>query len=117
MRPLEDALIKKVASKSQTLFGEKLNEEQVLERYKRIAKKVGEYPRQLRTKLNTEGFHAARYWDSERHCTDPPQDHTGLVFNAVVRLRALWVSSEAWGIVCDATDLQQLSATPTECPF
>ena len=114
---MEEALAKEVASKSQSLFGEKLNEEQVLERYKRIAKKVGEYPRQLRTKLNTEGFHAARYWNSERQCTDPPQDHTGLVFNAVVRLRALWVSSEAWGIVCDATDLQLLEAAQVECPF
>ena len=114
---MEEALIKEIASKSQTIFLEKLNQEQVLERYKRITKKVGEYPRQLRTKLNTDGFYAARYWNSERQCTDPPEDHTSLAFNAVIKLRALWVSSEAWGLVCDATDLQLIEAAQVECPF
>jgi len=114
---MEAALIKEVAVKSIALFDETLNEEQLQERYRPIAKKVGEYPRQLRTKLNTDGFYAARYWNSERQCIDPPEDHTGLVFNAVIKLRALWVSAEAWGLVCDATDLQLLETAQVECPF
>ena len=114
---VESELVKEVATKSQTLFGEKLNEEQLLERYKPIARKVGEYPRQLRAKLNTDGFYACRYWDSERKRAEPPEDHTGLAFNAVIKLRALWVSSEAWGLVCDCTDLQLLEAAQVECPF
>ena len=114
---MEAALIKEAATKSQTLFDETLSEEQLQERYKPIGKKTGEYPRQIRTKLNTDGFYACRYWDSERKRAEPPENHTGLVFNAVVRLRALWVSSEAWGLVCDATDLQLLEAPTAECPF
>ena len=114
---MEEALIKEAATKSQTLFGEKLTEEQLQERYKPIGKKAGEYPRQIRTKLNTDGFYACRYWDSERKRAEPPEDHTGLVFNAVIKLRGLWVSSEAWGLVCDATDLQLLETAQVECPF
>ena len=114
---MEEALIKEVASKSQTLFGEKLNEEQLLERYKSLSKKTEEYPRQLRVKLNTDGFYAVRYWDSERKLAEPPSDHIGLVFNAVIRIRALWVSADAFGLVCDATDLQLLETAQVECPF
>ena len=114
---VETALVKLAALNSQTLFGEKLTPDQLQERYKPIGKKVGEYPRQLRTKLNTDGFYACRYWDSERKRADPPGDHTGILFNAVIKLRALWVSSEAWGLVCDATDLQFLETTQMECPF
>ena len=114
---METALIKEAAVKSQSLFGEQLTEEQLQERYKPISKKTGEYPRQLKTKLNTEGYYAVRYWDSERKRADAPGDHIGLMFNAVIRLRALWASSEAWGLVCDATDLQLLETAQVECPF
>ena len=114
---MEEALIKEAAIKSQSLFGERLTEEQLQERYKPIGKKVGEYPRNLRAKLNTDGFYACRYWDSARKRAEPPEDHTGLAFNAVVKLRALWVSSEAWGLVCDCTDLQLLETAQVECPF
>ena len=114
---MEAALIKEAALKSQHLFGEKLTADQLQERYKPIGKKVGEYPRQLRAKLNTDGFYACRYWDSERKRAEPPEDHTGILFNAVIKLRALWVSSEAWGLVCDATDLQFLETAQVECPF
>ena len=114
---MEQALIKEAAIKTKTLFGETLTEEQLQERYKPIAKKTGEYPRQIRTKLNTDGFYACRYWDSERKRAEPPEDHAGLAFNAVIKLRALWVSSEAWGLVCDCTDLQLLEAAQVECPF
>ena len=114
---MEVNLVKEVAAKSPGLFGETLSEEQLLERYKPIAKKAGDYPRQLRTKLNTDGYHACRYWDAERVRAEPPADHKGCMFNAVVRLRALWISGDAWGIVCDCTDLQLLADDPVDCPF
>ena len=113
----ETALVKEVTARSATLFGEKLSEEQALDRFKPITKKTDQFPRNLRAKLNTGGFYAVRYWDGERKRAESPQDHTGLVFNAVVRLRSLWVSAEAWGLVCEATDLQILEAPTVDCPF
>ena len=109
---METALVQEVANRSQIL-----SEEQVLERYKPVTKKTGEYMRNLRCKLNTGGFYAVRYWDCERKRVDSPQDHTGLFLSAVVRLRSMWVSAEAWGLVCEATDLQILEAQTVDCPF
>ena len=114
---MESALIKEVTARSASLFGEKLSEEQVLDRFKPITKKAGEFPRNLRCKVNTGGFYACRYWDGDRKRTEQPPDHTGLVFNGVVRLRSLWVSAEAWGLVCEATDLQILAESVVDCPF
>ena len=114
---METALVKEVTARSATLFGEKLSEEQVIERHKPVTKKTGEYLRNLRCKVNTGGFYAVRYWDGERTRAEPPQDHTGLAYNAVVRLRSLWVSGEAWGLVCEATDLQVLAESVVDCPF
>ena len=113
----EAALVKEVTARSATLFGEKLSEEQVLDRFKPVTKKTGEYPRNLRAKINSTGFYSCRYWDGERKKAETPPDHAGLIFNAVVRLRSLWVSAEAWGLVCEATDLQILTQETVDCPF
>jgi len=114
---MEAALMKEAADHSPALFGEKLSEDQLLERYKPLTKKTGEYPRQLKAKMNTNGYYAVRFWNSERIRVDAPGDCGGLLFNAVLKIRAMWVSAEAWGLVCDATDLQLLETAQIECPF
>ena len=114
---METALIQEVSAGSTKFFDQKLAEEQVLERYKYLSKKTEEYPRNVRVKLNTSGFYACRYWDGSRARIEAPVDHSGLNFNTVLRIRALWVSAEAWGLVCDCTDLQLLENTQVECPF
>ena len=114
---MEINLIKQVALKSTALFGKPLSEAELAGMYKPVSKKQGEYPRNLRAKVNGTGFYACRYWDGERQRAETPPDHAGLVFNAVVRLRSLWVSAEAWGLVCEATDLQILTQETVDCPF
>ena len=106
-----------VLAQSLRFFGRKLSEEDVLTMYKPITKKTGEYPRQLRVKVNTTGYHSTRYWDAQRTRIDAPESHAGKIFNAKVALRALWVAPEAWGLVCDATDLQEQEQAPEVCPF
>ena len=115
---METALLKEVAVKSTALFGKQLSEEELVEMYKPVSKKQeAKYPRNLRAKVNSTGFYACRYWDGERKKAETPADHAGLVFNAVVRLRSLWISAEAWGLVCEATDLQILTQEAVDCPF
>ena len=114
---MEAALLKEVAVKSTALFGKPLSEAELAEMYKPVSKKQGEYPRNLRAKVNSAGFYACRYWDGERKKAETPADHAGLSFNAVVRLRSLWVGAEAWGLVCEATDLQILTQETVDCPF
>ena len=115
---MEEALIAEVAVRSTELFGERQSEEALRAKYKPISKKAGEYPRNLRVKLNTSGYHAARFWDLDRKRLEAPAEYSGLNFSAMVRFRALWVAADSWGLVCDATDMQVLAGPVSpECPF
>ena len=113
---VEAALLKMVHANSEEYFGQRLTEDEILGRYKAITKKMGKYPRNLRVKLS-EGVRATRYWDAERARIDAPSHHAGMAINTVVHLRGLWIGADAFGLVCDATDLQILEAPVVECPF
>ena len=115
---MEEALVKVASKKSKEIFGKKLSEQQLLESYKPISKKTGEYPRNLRAKVNQgSGQYATRYWDMERAPATIPETFAGRSFNAVLNIRSLWVSADAWGLVCDAAHLQLVDGAPVECPF
>ena len=116
---MEEALVREVAVRSKVLFGAQQSEDELRGKYKNITKKTEQYPRNLRVKLNTEGYYATRFWDLERQKTAAPEEYVGLMFSAVVRFRAVWVGAESWGLVCDATDLQVLGdhQPSAECPF
>ena len=113
---MEEALIKEVTARSVTLFGAERSEDSLRQAYKAVTKKTAEYPRNLRVKINTAGFHATRYWDTKRDKIEAPTEFAGATFSAMIHVRGLWIGADAWGLVCDATDLQVLSASP-ECPF
>jgi hypothetical protein len=114
---MEDALLKLVSKKSKELLGKKQSEEQLRESYKPLSKKTGDYPRTVRAKVNQGGQYGTRYWDADRAVTKPPEAHAGQVFNAILNIRSLWVSADAWGLVCDAAHLQLVGGCPVECPF
>jgi len=114
---VEAALVHEVAIRSTDFFGRSLSEEQIGAMYKAITKKNGPYPRHIRAKVNTIGGHRTRYWDASRAHTEPPASHAGMTFKARLQLRALWIGAEAWGVVCDATDLQLQETVIGDCPF
>ena len=106
------ALVQKHAT---TLFGQPMSEQDLAGRYKPCSEKKGAYPRQLKTKLVAEGFHAARFWDGEKRRLDPTTSTANSTYNVVCKVRALWVSTENFGLVLDLTDLQVTDVA--ECPF
>ena len=106
-----------MVARSQELFGRPLSEEEVGEMYKPITKKSGDYPRNLRAKLNTAGLYAARYWAADRTRLDVPETLADTHLNVRVALRAIWIGDDAWGVVADCTDLQLAEQSPEECPF
>ena len=63
------------------------------------------------------GQYATSFWDMERTPTAIPETFAGRSFNAAVSIRSLWVSADAWGLVCDAAHLQLVDGAPVECPF
>ena len=63
------------------------------------------------------GFHAVRYWDSQRQFTSAPENLANYTFNARLHVRALWIGPDGWVLVLDATDLQIQDVPMNECPF
>ena len=113
----EACILHEATSRSAEFFGRSLGEEEVCEMYKPITKKTGDYPRNLRAKLNTAGPYAARYWAADKTRLDPPGTLAGVALNVRVSLRSLWIGDDAWGVVADCTDLQVMQQCREECPF
>ncbi len=113
----EACLLYEVAARSQEIFGRSLSEEELAEMYKPLTRKSGEYPRNLRAKLNTTGVYAARYWASDKTRLDAPETLADTPVNVRVALRAVWIGDDAWGVVADCTDLQLVGLSSEECPF
>ncbi len=113
----EACLLHEVTTRSEEFFGRAVLPLEVREMYKPIAKKSGDYPRNLRAKLNTTGPYAARYWASDKTRLDAPETLADIHLNVRVALRAIWIGDDAWGVVADCTDLQLAEQSPEECPF
>ena len=113
----EAALVHEVAQRRLDLFGES-DTSDIIDTYKPITKQQGDYPRNLRVKMNTTGVFSVRYWDEHRTHIDPPETLVGTTVNVRVLLRALWIAEDAWGIVADCTDLQLAKTSVIQaCPF
>ncbi len=112
----ESCLLHEVSSRTYEFFGRPLPDEEVRGMYKPLTKKTGEYPRNLRAKLNTSGFYSARFWAADKTRLEAPETLACISFNVRVALRALWIGEDAWGVVADCTDLQLVEHPPEECP-
>ena len=117
----EACLLHEVAAKSLQIFGRTLGQAEVQQMYKPLSRKVGEYPRNLRVKLNTAGFYAATFWAPDKtrliHRLETPESLAGRTLNVRVALRAIWIGDDAWGVVADCTDVQLTPMAPEVCPF
>ena len=115
---LEACLIHEVIQRASVLFEDTYTPEQITEMYCPVTKKDGEYPRDFRAKINTNGTSAVRYWDvNKSRLTAPPESHANVCWSARVIFHALWISKDKWGLVVDATDLIQTGVELVECPF
>jgi hypothetical protein len=114
---MEACLLDAVQKEAPRFLGSALTFEQVSEAYKPVTKKTGEYPRNLRVKVNTMGLQATRYWDIAKNRVKPPETHAGMLFSARVTLRSLWFANDTWGLVAECTDLMATEEEAAECPF
>ncbi len=114
---LEACLLDVVQRESPRFLGSAFTFEQVSEAYKPVTKKTGDYPRNLRVKVNTLGLQATRYWDAAKNRVKAPEQHAGLIFSARVTLRSLWFANDTWGLVAECTDLKVVEEAAAECPF
>ncbi len=114
---MEAALQHEVQAQSTLFFSSPQTIEQVSDAYKHVTRKKDAYPRHLRVKVNTTGLQAVRYWGADKQRIDALESHAGALFTAKVLLRSLWFADDAWGLVCEATDLMQQVEVAAECPF
>ena len=114
---MESCLLHEVCVQTNLFFRCALEENEVEARHKPCSQKKDNFQRHIRVKVNTSGFQACRYWDSERRLCDAPAAHAGITWNAKIHVRALWTGPDGWGLVLDATDLQIQDAPVVECPF
>ena len=111
----EAALVHVVTQRRLAFFGE-TEENDIIDTYKAITRKQGEYPRGLRVKMSTSGLYSTRFWDEQKMRIDPPEKFVGARVKARVLLRAIWIGEDTWGIVADCTDLQ-VKPCDVLCPF
>ncbi len=96
-------------------FNEALGEEEIQERFKSCLHKKGEYPANLRVKVQTKGACAARYWSPDKQLIQVPATHAGCTFKAKLLIKGLWFAESSWGVTIEATDL--LIQNQPACPF
>ena len=112
---MEACVLHEIGEQSEVFSGSDVDPEELLSKYKALTKKNGDFPRQLRVKVTTTGSHGTRYWDKDKQRIPAPVDHTGLVCTVRILIRSVFVGVDAWGLVCDATDIQLQDDVITEC--
>ena len=104
-----------VSKDPERYFTEALGEEEIQERFKSSLHKKGEYPANLRVKVQTKGACQARYWNPEKQLIKKPATHAGCTFKAKLTIKGLWFGDSNWGFTIEATDL--LVQSEHACPF
>jgi len=102
---------------SERLFKKQLSAEQVAEGYKSPLHRKNDYPALLRTKANTAGKNALRFWDEQGNEAEEPKSWQDVQVRAMLHIRSLWIMSPtSFGFTIECTDLQVL-APRRSCPF
>ena len=82
-----------------------MTQQQAIDRFKSPFVKNGMYPANLRVKLA-----GARYWSADENTMSPPTTHAAREWKVRVHFKSVWVSSDAWGLSCQACDLQEITS-------
>ena len=82
---------------TQRYFTEKLEAEEIQQRFKSTLHKNGAYPTNLRVKVQTKGACGARYWDKQKNMLKPFASHAGSTFRAKLYMKGVWFSNSSWG--------------------
>ena len=84
--------------------------------YKSSLHKKEGYAPLLKTKVNTTGDHAVRFWNEANELTQEPSDWKTTEIIPLLRIKALWIMSGNFGVVIETTDAQ-VFPQDINCPF
>jgi hypothetical protein len=82
-----------------------LSQEQVKEAYHPTLKRHGDYPALLRTKLDTSGRRACKFWTADQQKRESPEDWRSSEVRPQIHISHLWIMGRECGIVCNVEAL------------
>ncbi len=100
---------------SERLFKKTLTLEQTKEAFHPTLKRHAEYPALLRTKLDTTGRRACKFWTPDQQKRDAPEDWRSSEVRPHLHISHLWIMGRECGIVCNVEALLVQEAS-TVCP-
>ena len=90
---------------------------QLNEMYKSPLHRKEGYAPLLKTKVNTAGNHAVRFWDANGELTTEPSEWKTTAIIPCLQIKSLWVmGSQNFGVVIETTDVQ-IFPEEVNCPF
>ena len=90
---------------SERIFKKQLTEEQVRESFHPTLKRSGDYPPLLRTKINSTGRQACRYWTVDQQKREAPEDWRSCEVRPQLHISHLWIMGRECGVVCNVEAL------------
>ena len=102
---VDEWMVSYLVEHSERIFKKQLTLEQVRESYSPCLKRQGDYPALLRTKINSTGRGACRFWGTEQRVRDAPDEWRGCEFKAMFHLSHPWIMGTSCGLVINTTDL------------
>ena len=98
------------------LLKKKVTYTQLQEMYKSPLHRKEGYAPLLKTKCNTAGNHAVRFWDANGEMTTEPSEWKTTAVLPKLQIKSLWVMSGNFGVVIETTDVQ-VFPEEINCPF
>ena len=113
---LDEWAVTYISQNSNRLLKKQLSEQTIRENYRSPLSKKADYPALLRTKVNTLGPKAVRFWDAQGRSTEQPEDWRAVECTVMLHIRSLWIMGSSFGWTIECSDLQ-VHAPVYACPF
>ena len=106
-----------LAANSERLFKKQLTEAQIKDQYHSPLKHSEKYDPLLRTKVNTSGGRATRFWDTEGKVMAYPASLKGALLVPKLHISHMWIMGTSCGFAVNVTDMRLEDVPSVACPF
>ncbi len=108
--------LKYLTAHAERIFSKPLSAEQVKESYHPTLRRHGEYPALLRTKFDSSGRRACKFWSTEHQSREAPEDWRSAELRPQLHISHLWIMGRECGLVLN-TEALLVQEASTNCPF
>ena len=106
-----------LSANSERLFKKQLTEAHIKDQYHSPLKHNEKYDPLLRTKVNTSGGRATRFWDTEGKVMAYPANLKGALLVPKLHISHMWFMGTSCGFAVGVTDVRLADVPVVECPF